>query len=90
MTVLDLLNAIHLSLRVHVSREEYEHYSGSDRTRRRILAAFEQRCQTRSSTHSYEKEKITGIRRIDFLQKRTRLIGLAPTEVPDKWLYYVA
>ena len=91
VTVLDVLNALHLSLRGHVGREEYEHYSGfSEKTRRQILAAFERRCQTRSSMHSYEKEKRSGIRRVDFLQDRTGLIGLGPTERADKFVYYVS
>jgi hypothetical protein len=70
ITNLDLLYAVHTTLLTRVTPQEWEALGHGSRAQRKVTEAYEKRC-TRMGGGWDE-----GVRRIDWLHGRTRLIGV--------------
>ena len=66
----DLLCAIHTTLSVRVSHEEWEALGKGTRAQRKVTRAYENRCKKMGGGWD------GGVRRIDWLGERTRLVGI--------------
>ncbi|KAF8918357.1 hypothetical protein CPB85DRAFT_1281650 [Mucidula mucida] len=66
----DLLCALHNALSVRVSHEEWEALGKGTRAQRKVTRAYETRCQKMGGGWD------GGVRRIDWLGERTRLVGI--------------
>ncbi|KIY67376.1 hypothetical protein CYLTODRAFT_454483 [Cylindrobasidium torrendii FP15055 ss-10] len=66
----DLLCAIHTTLLVRVSHDEWEKLGKGSRAQRRVTRAYEARCKRMGGGWD------GGVRRIDYLGERTRLVGV--------------
>lgn len=69
ITNLDVVESIYASLRVPVSRREWEGLGHNSKVQLRITDAYGKRC---AQTHDWEG----GVRRSDFLLGRTILVGI--------------
>ncbi|KAJ6616783.1 hypothetical protein B0H10DRAFT_2219123 [Mycena sp. CBHHK59/15] len=70
ITNLDVLHALHDTLSERVTEDEWVRLGRSKCLQRRISRAYEQRCSARGA--GWED----GVRRIDWLEGRTRLVGI--------------
>jgi len=70
ITNLDVLYALHSALLTRVTREEWEALGHGSRSQRRVTRAYEKRCTKMGG--GWEG----GVRRIDWLGKKTRLVGV--------------
>ena len=76
VTVYDILQALHTSLRLQVTAMEWG--SLSQASQDVIAASFHKRAGGFSDRIKMEKQLCKGIRRLDFLVGRTRLYGITP------------
>ena len=78
VTVYDVLQALHSSLRLQVTAAEWASLS---RTSQEVIgASFHKRVDGFSDRLRREKQLGKGVRRLDFLVGRTRLYGISPLE----------
>jgi hypothetical protein len=70
ITNLDVLYALHCTLLTRVTREEWEALGDGSRSQRKVTRAYENRCKKMGG--GWE----SGVRRVDWLGKKTRLIGV--------------
>jgi len=88
-TVGDVLHGVHRALRKNITPAEFSSLSSHDG--RRAIRAYEQRYRRYRSTQAYEQEKRGGMKRIDFLMRKTKFWGLAMTSHgSDVWRLSVA
>lgn len=82
VTVWDVLNAIHITLRARIEQREYDGLGSGGRYQSRVKKAYEDRyrMQPRGSS-AYQEEKMGGVRRIDFLVEYVKFMGLTPHNV---------
>lgn len=88
LTVSDVLESIHLSLRTHITKEEY-HSIPSHKDRARVNESYERRFRSIRDSRAATKERDGGVRRVDFLRGITRFKGLSPTHRPDVWIVHL-
>jgi hypothetical protein len=67
---LDVLYAVHNTLSVRVTQQEWEALGHGSRTQRKITRAYEKRCMKMGG--GWEG----GVRRIDFLGEKVKLVGV--------------
>ncbi|KAK7024436.1 hypothetical protein VNI00_016287 [Paramarasmius palmivorus] len=67
---LDLIHALHHTLSVRVTKEEWDALGSGSRAQRKVTKAYETRC--RATGGGWEQ----GVKRIDWLGGKTRLIGV--------------
>ncbi|KAF5333770.1 hypothetical protein D9758_016576 [Tetrapyrgos nigripes] len=65
----DLIRAIHLTLSARVTREEWDALGKGSRAQRKVTRAYEKRTRLMG-------DKEGGVRRVDWLGEKTRLIGI--------------
>ena len=70
ITILDVLQAIHLSLNTPVTQQEWETLGAGSKTQKKVTKAYRARCTKMGG--GWE----SGVRRIDWLGSKTKLIGL--------------
>ncbi|TRM57625.1 hypothetical protein BD626DRAFT_574265 [Schizophyllum amplum] len=70
VTVLDVLYALHNTLMVRVTQEEWDALGAGSRAQRKVTRAYEARCARMGG--GWEG----GVRRIDWLGEKTRLVGV--------------
>ena len=78
VSVSDVLIAIYHTLRKHITEHEYNSLL-SYGARKRVKEAYEHRYLCAHDRRASAEEKKGGLRRVDFLMGRTRLLGLSPT-----------
>jgi hypothetical protein len=83
VTIGDVLDAIYTSLRKNIIREDYKYLS--DNAQLRVKAAYERRFRSLLDQRSYERERQSGVKRVDFLMDRNRFRGLIMTSAPGVW-----
>jgi len=76
VTVLDLIDTLHRSLRTTVSAAEYQGLP-TDKARTRVALAYQERYRALEGHHGYDEEKMGGLKRIDFLMEYTKFLGLS-------------
>ena len=76
VTVYDVLQALHSSLRLQVTKTEWASLSRASQDM--IAAYFHKRVDGFSDLVKREKQLGRGVRRLDFLVGRTRLYGISP------------
>ncbi|KAF5356876.1 hypothetical protein D9756_006854 [Leucocoprinus leucothites] len=77
VTVWDVLNAIHFSLRAKISQRDYEGLGNESRHQHRVKKAYEHRYGLHQRGSSgYQAEKMGGVRRVDFLVEYVKFMGL--------------
>jgi hypothetical protein len=76
VTLFDVLQALHSSLRLQVTKAEWASLSRASKNA--ISASFHKRVSRFSDHVKREKQLGKGVRRLDFLVGRTRLFGLSP------------
>ncbi|KAG7094548.1 hypothetical protein E1B28_005376 [Marasmius oreades] len=79
VTVRDVLDAIYRTLRKNVTHNEYNSIS-SHQDRLRVNEAYERRYSRIRDYHASREEKQSGVKRVDFLHKRTRFMGILPSK----------
>jgi hypothetical protein len=77
VTVGDVLDAIYTSLRKNIVREDFKYLSHS--AQRRVNEAYERRYRRFLDRRAYERERQSGVKRVDFLMDRNRFRGLVMT-----------
>ena len=82
VTVWDVLNAVHSSLRETIRQQDYDDLGNGSKHQSRVKHAYETRygLHPRSSP-GYQSEKMSGVRRIDFLVEYVKFMGLTPYNV---------
>ena len=70
ITILDLLYAVHTTLLTPITPEEWESLGTGSRAQQRVTRAYERRCTRMGG--GWEG----GVRRIDWLGEKTRLVGV--------------
>ncbi|KAJ6554592.1 hypothetical protein B0H19DRAFT_1154178 [Mycena capillaripes] len=78
VTVSDVLNSVHLGLRVHVTPAEFNAL-GTQKLMSRASAAYRRRYERLRGHRGYKDEKRGGVRRVDFLMGYTNFQGISPT-----------
>ena len=76
VTVYDVLQALHSSLRLQVTKKEWASLSRASQDV--IAASFHKRVDGFTDRLKREKQLGKGVRRLDFLVGRTRLYGISP------------
>jgi len=76
VTLFDVLQALHSSLRLQVTKTEWASLSRASQIA--ISASFHKRISAFSDRIKREKQLGKGVRRLDFLVGRTRLFGISP------------
>lgn len=77
VTNLDVLYALHTTLSERVTQQEWEALGHGSRTQRKATRAYESRCMKMGGGWD------GGVRRIDFLGEKTRLIGVEVDKTAD-------
>lgn len=80
VTIYDVLESLHTSLRTPISKSEWDHLSAH--TQNSVSAAFYRRLGGIRDHSLREKQFRRGVRRLDFLLGNTKLLGIAA--VPGK------
>jgi hypothetical protein len=88
VTVNDVLSSVYNSLRKNVTPSEYNSIP-SRKDSERVRMAYETRYRRHRDRASYEAEKRQGVKRVDFLNGRTRVMGLA-TGGHGAWVLHLA
>ncbi|KAK7041510.1 hypothetical protein VNI00_009380 [Paramarasmius palmivorus] len=88
VTVADVLNAIYRTLRTNITQGEYN--SLSSRTdRQQVNDAYESRYRRIRDYQASVEEKRGGVKRVDFLRRRTRFLGLSPSNSSTTWVLHL-
>ena len=77
ITLADVLVAIHQAMHRRITRVDWEMLSKQEK--RAITNAYANRC------HLNEHERSQGVKRVDFLLGRTRMMGLLGSGIEDGW-----
>lgn len=77
VTNLDLLYAVHTTLSARVTQQEWEALGHGSRAQRKITRAYEKRCIRMGGGWD------GGVRRIDYLGEKTRLVGVEVDKTAD-------
>lgn len=83
VTVSDVLSGIYASLRIPVNSGDFNGLSKEQQ--RMITQTFFHRYDRLGETEAGEKEKVKGVKRVDFLVGRNSFAGLCPTNSPLVW-----
>ena len=83
VTLGDVLDAIYISLRKNIVREDFKYLS--DSAQQRVNAAYERRYRSLRDRRAYGMEKHSGVKRVDFLMERNKFRGLVMTSSPGLW-----
>ncbi|KAI0041948.1 hypothetical protein FA95DRAFT_631371 [Auriscalpium vulgare] len=70
LTNLDVLHAVHNTLMLRVTPEEWESLGKGSKAQRKVAAAYQERCRRMGG--GWEN----GVRRLDWLGSKTRLVGI--------------
>ncbi|KAF5379570.1 hypothetical protein D9757_009264 [Collybiopsis confluens] len=90
VTVNDIFDAVYHSLRKNVSPAEY-HAIPSRKDAEKVRMAYEMRYRRLRDRHAYEAEKRQGLKRVDFLDRHTRFMGLTVSSTnPGFWTLHVS
>ncbi|KAK1222158.1 hypothetical protein PQX77_014999 [Marasmius sp. AFHP31] len=81
VTVRDMLDAIYHALRKNISQQEYQYC----RDKLRVDEAYQRRYSRIRDYHASRQEKASGVKRVDFLCRKTRFMGISPTSRHDVW-----
>lgn len=82
VTVWDVLNAIHSSLRETIRQQDYDNLGHGSQHQNRVKHAYESRYRLHPrNSPGYQTEKMGGVRRIDFLVEYVKFMGLTPHNV---------
>ncbi|EEB90129.1 hypothetical protein MPER_11706 [Moniliophthora perniciosa FA553] len=81
VTVADVLNAIYHSLRTNITQAEYSMLPSRSDVKQ-VNDAYEYRYRRVHDYRASIEEKRRGIKRVDFLRRRTRFMGLTPSDNP--------
>lgn len=89
LTVADVLHGLYTGLRIAVSKEEYERQG--EGSQRKISLAYYNRWERIANPNDREKERMKGVKRIDFLMGKNLFKGLsrAPNS-PHIWTLHFA
>ncbi|ESK94363.1 hypothetical protein Moror_8173 [Moniliophthora roreri MCA 2997] len=79
VTVADVLNAIYRSLRTNITPREYSMLPSRSDTQQ-VNEAYEYRYRRVRDYRASVEEKQGGVKRVDFLRRRTRFMGLSPSK----------
>ena len=82
VTNYDVLQAIHVDLRISVVAAEWFH-CGTPQDREVILQIFERRVRRLSNEFARAEERAGSVKRVDCLMGMTRLVRIAPSEDPE-------
>jgi len=82
VTNYDVLQAIHVSLRIPVVTAEWP-LCGTSQDREVILQTFERRVRRLSNDFTQAEERARSVRRVDCLMGMTRLVRIIPSEDPE-------
>ncbi|KXN82301.1 hypothetical protein AN958_02733 [Leucoagaricus sp. SymC.cos] len=80
VTVWDVLNAIHTSMRASINQRDYDELGSKHQNRVRKAYEDRYRMYPRGSS-AYEEGKMGGVRRVDFLVDFVKFMGLTPHNV---------
>ncbi|KAE9393148.1 hypothetical protein BT96DRAFT_230438 [Gymnopus androsaceus JB14] len=90
VTVNDVFTAVYHSLRTNVSSSEYRAIP-SKKEAEKVRMAYMMRYRRLHDRYAYEAEKQQGVKRVDFLNWRTRFMGLTTSEHgSDVWLLHLS
>lgn len=79
VTVEDVIHGIHRSLRENITQMEFD-LLPTIRDKQKVSQAYERRYQSfRRGSRAYKAEKQGGVKRVDFLRRSTRFMGLSPS-----------
>ncbi|KAF8656410.1 hypothetical protein AX16_002554 [Volvariella volvacea WC 439] len=70
VTNLDVLTAVHQTLRTRITPKEWEELGNGSRSQRKVTRAYEKRCTKMDGGWT------SGVRRLDYLGGKTRLVGI--------------
>ncbi|KAJ6485403.1 hypothetical protein C8R47DRAFT_538215 [Mycena vitilis] len=85
VSVLDVFTSVYTSLRLNVRRSEYDTLPEGD-ARHRVNAAYFARCALLTDEEARRIAALEGVKRVDFLQGKTRFLGLSgPVESAHVW-----
>jgi hypothetical protein len=85
VSVMDIINAIYLYLRMRVGEQELSKHFPKRIDQDRVRAAHRQRYRHYKDRRTYNEEKLSGLRRIDFLMGHSKFRGLSETNSASKW-----
>lgn len=77
VTVQDVLDQLYGTLRSNISQVDYDRMGSAER--KMAIRAYEDRYRRFRGRREYEHEKAGGMKRVDMLMSRSRLIGLSRT-----------
>jgi len=84
VTLGDVFNSIHQSLRINITTAEFNSFPQRDQAS--ATRFYEQRYRRFRNTFGHDEEKRGGMKRIDFLMGHTRFHGLSNSgHQPDQW-----
>jgi hypothetical protein len=83
VTVCDVLSGIYASLRIPINSGDFNGLSGEKQSM--ITQTFFHRYDRHGETEAREKEKVKGVKRVDFLIGRNSFAGICPTSSPLVW-----
>lgn len=85
VTVWDVLNAIHFSLRETIHQQDYDNLGHGSQHQNRVKHAYESRYRLHPrNSPGHEAEKMGGVRRVDFLVEYVKFMGLTPHNVESR------
>ncbi|KAF9257292.1 hypothetical protein L218DRAFT_948111 [Marasmius fiardii PR-910] len=84
VTVRDVLDGIHMGLRRNVSHDEWNSIP-SRKDQLRVKEAYERRYSRIPDYQLLREEKQGGVRRVDYLCRRTRFMGVVPSKRSGVW-----
>lgn len=85
VTLRDVFNSIHQSLRINVTNAEFNSFP-QQRDQLWATRAYQQRYRQFRNTFGHDEEKRGGMKRIDYLMGRTKFNGLSNSgHHPDQW-----
>lgn len=92
VTVADVLYGLYYALRFPVKRTEFA--TESPQSQQRITETYTSRCRRLGSGTKFEEEMNKGVKRIDFLLGRNRLLGFSPADnhisTDPVWMFTVS
>ncbi|KAE9393147.1 hypothetical protein BT96DRAFT_924196 [Gymnopus androsaceus JB14] len=88
VTVNDVFTAIYHSLRTNISSSDYRAIR-SKKEAEKVRMAYVMRYRRLRDPYAYELEKQQGMKRVDFLNWRTRFMGLTINPSSGAWLLHL-
>ncbi|CAK5269008.1 unnamed protein product [Mycena citricolor] len=85
VTVMDVLNGLHTSLRANITTAEWN-LLDNDRSMRAVSDAYVRRYSRLAGHRGYAEEKAGGVKRIDFLMGTNQFRGLVMAKDGRRWI----